>query len=150
MAAGNSTSTNKLLASERRQRALELRRRGYSYPMIAADIGCSLSTAHTHVKTALQEIVEKTREDAEHVRTVELERLDQMLRGVWDKASDGDPQAVDRVLKVMERRAKLLGLDVPTSLDLRNPDGSLTPPTTIRIVAAGEEPTAEASQDDRG
>jgi hypothetical protein len=34
-----------------------------------------------------------------------------MLLGLWQKASRGDPASVDRVLRIQERRARLLGLD---------------------------------------
>jgi len=47
------------------------------------------------------------------LRALELLRLDELLNALWDTAIAGDLKAVDRVLKVMERRAKLLGLDAP-------------------------------------
>jgi hypothetical protein len=39
---------------------------------------------------------------------------------VWTKALNGDVRAVDSVLRIMERRAKLLGLDAPTKIDWRD------------------------------
>ena len=41
---------------------------------------------------------------------LELDRLDAMLAGLWAAATSGDCAAVDRVLKIGERRDKLLGL----------------------------------------
>jgi len=52
--------------------------------------------------------------DADVIIAMEVERLDAMLMAVWAKAKKGDVAAVDRVLKIQERRAKLLGLDAPT------------------------------------
>jgi hypothetical protein len=45
------------------------------------------------------------------VRQLELERLDRLLIALWDLATGGSLGAIDRVLKVMQRRAELLGLD---------------------------------------
>lgn len=50
---------------------------------------------------------------ADEVRTLELERLDKFLLALWDKIEQGDPIAIDRGLKIMDRRAKYLGLDAP-------------------------------------
>jgi hypothetical protein len=40
--------------------------------------------------------------------TVELARLDAMLLGLWGRARKGDVAAVDRVLRIGERRTQLL------------------------------------------
>jgi hypothetical protein len=47
---------------------------------------------------------------AEAIRTEEL-RLDALQDGIWDKAMGGDARAVEVALKVLERRARMLGLD---------------------------------------
>ncbi|TCO47314.1 hypothetical protein [Actinocrispum wychmicini] len=98
-------------AAERRGRALELRKAGASYEQIAQQCGYShRATAHRAVTQALASVADELAAD---VRTLELSRLDSMLMGLWRAARDGDASAVDRVLKIMERRAKILGLDTP-------------------------------------
>jgi hypothetical protein len=57
----------------------------------------------------------------------ELDRLDAMLRACWSKAIGGDMKAVDRVLKISERRSKLLGLDAPERVVYPDPPGTPTP-----------------------
>jgi uncharacterized protein (DUF2336 family) len=47
---------------------------------------------------------------AEAVRLEEM-RLDDLQEGIWQKALAGEPRAVEVALKVLERRARLLGLD---------------------------------------
>ena len=42
--------------------------------------------------------------------TLELQRLDAMFCGFWKQAENGDPVAVGGCLKIMEHRARLLGL----------------------------------------
>lgn len=117
------------MTEERRHRAaraLELRRDFVPYRDIAAQLGVSLRTAYDDVQKALEEI---TREPAEDVLKMELERLGSMhLRLTTEIArvtrhlkqgGDIDLKAVDQVRKlidsqvrVSERRAKLLGLDI--------------------------------------
>jgi hypothetical protein len=46
---------------------------------------------------------------------LELDRLDVMLAGLWPQAAAGEVSAVDRVLKIGERRDKLLGLHLEAS-----------------------------------
>lgn len=47
---------------------------------------------------------------AEAIRLEDL-RLDALQEGIWDRALAGEPRAVEVALKVLERRARLFGLD---------------------------------------
>lgn len=54
----------------------------------------------------------KTRESkTSELRKLELLRLDELQEVAWRFAMAGQLTGIDRVLKIMERRAKLLGLD---------------------------------------
>lgn len=114
MAATNRNSAAKARKLENQGKALELRRMGLGYSEIAQRIGCSLSTAHGYVDKAMAESRAQVDADAAVLKAEELSRMDAMLRGLWPDARKGHHGAVDRVLKIMERRAKLLGLDAPT------------------------------------
>lgn len=50
--------------------------------------------------------------EREQLRAIELARLEEMHKAVWEKAAQGDRDAIADVLKIMERRAKLCGLDI--------------------------------------
>lgn len=120
---GQKTSAAGIDQAERVARALDLRRQGWSFGEIAAELGWeSRQAAFAAVSKALQETVS---EPAAEVRTLELMRLDRLEKLLWPRAEAGDPKAVDRLLKVQERRARLLGLDAPTKL--ANADGSNLP-----------------------
>ena len=54
---------------------------------------------------------------------IEARRLDKALNAIWDSVLAGDAQAIDRMIKIMERRSKLLGLDAPARKELSGPDG---------------------------
>ena len=57
-------------------------------------------------------------EPATQLRDMEVARLDRLLMGHWTKAIGGDVNATRTVLSIMDRRAKLLGLDAPQRIDL--------------------------------
>lgn len=98
-------------AAAKQAEALRLRAGGMDYDGIAARLGYkNRAGAHKAVMVGLQRTLQ---EPADELRTMEAERLDRMLEGLWEKAIEGHTWSVDRVLNIMERRAKLLGLDKP-------------------------------------
>jgi hypothetical protein len=109
----NSAKRDKRAAdrAELQKKALELRKAGASNDQIAQQLGmCNRAAAWKLVQSALHEII---REPAEDVLALEISRLDAMLLGCWTKAKSGDPHAIDRALRIMDRRASYLGLDAP-------------------------------------
>src|SRR5262249_14892377 len=128
-------SAARILAAERRTQALALRRAGKHYSEIAAALGCSESRAHQIVTLELERINTERSEQAEAVRTLELQRLDVLLGAVWEKAQAGDVQAIDRVLSIQARRAKLLGLDAPSKVAHTTPDGTRSVAPPVRTAA---------------
>ena len=103
-----------LLAREREIQALELRKRGMSYTEIGQAIGISMQGASECVRRALERLRVEAKESAEDVRELELERLDKLLRIAQTAADQGELAAIDRVLRIQERRSRYLGLDAPT------------------------------------
>ncbi len=107
----NATSTNPKLIAVRElgAKALELRKEGHSFTAIAKTVGYnSASAAHYAVKSALDRI---TREPAEELISLELERLDELFKIQYLNAQAGDTAALNGCLKILERRARMLGLD---------------------------------------
>jgi hypothetical protein len=93
----------------RKATALQLRLGGASYEQIGRALGYyHRAGAYKLVRQALHDMV---REPAEEFRTLEIERLDRMFRAVYVPALNGDLEAMDRAITLLERRAKLLGLD---------------------------------------
>ena len=93
-------------AEDRRRRALELHLAGATYDAIAQALGyASRSGAYKAVQEALAGLGEPSAPEDEIATAVA--RLDAMLTGLWAKARRGDVQAIDRVLRIEERRAVL-------------------------------------------
>ncbi len=114
------TGRRKITAAERRAQAFELRKAGLSYQKIGDQLGITRQSAHGLVTTALRKLNEKTAEDAAELTRLELERLDDCQAIVVHEMRTGNRLgAVDRLLRIQELRAKLLGLDAPDRLAVR-------------------------------
>jgi len=108
---GRPTKAGKVDTLRREQRVMELRAQGWTWQRIADEVGYASPSA---CKTAFDNAIKRTMQPvADEVRTLELERLDRFLSYLWDKIEAGDPIAIDKGLKIMDRRAKYLGLDAP-------------------------------------
>lgn len=116
MARGKAAERGTIL--QRRLEALDLRKRGHSYRAIADKLGVSVQTAYNDVMKELEALAQQNLDKAAELRALELERLDMLLKGLEPMASVGNPGAVNSYLKCMERRAKLLGLDAPTQVQI--------------------------------
>lgn len=121
----NKQKAQRTRAAEGRAKALELRKAGASYHEISETLGVPLSTVGRWVKEGIVRWQKQTEQDAGEIVTLETNRLDRMLMGFWSRAKAGDDAAVDRVLRIMERRAKLLGLDAPSKIAPTSPDGTV-------------------------
>lgn len=105
-------------AAERRLHALELRKAGASYRAIGKQLGVSGKTAFRDVQRELAAIARERGKAAEDVLGLELERLDDFQLALYRKAKGGDERAITVGLRVMERRAALVGLDKPKQIEV--------------------------------
>lgn len=104
--------------AQRRTQAIQLRLAGAEWQQIADTLGyADRAAANKDVTRALETAAREQRASADVLRETELQRLDRMQRGLWAAAISGDVRAVEAVLRVMDRRMKLLGLDVPPDIE---------------------------------
>lgn len=104
------------------KRAIDLRQAGMDYREIAEALDVSVSVAYEYVERVLA-LTAQNRENAEQVRTLELERLDKMQSRLWSRVLAGDHGADYLILKIMERRASYLGLNAPQRTEVTGADG---------------------------
>lgn len=96
---------------EREKKVLELRRGGLTFDLIAERLGyANASGAYKAYQSACKRIVV---DDVVAIRNAEMDRLDIAQAAIWGNVVQGDVRAVIALIKIMERRARLLGLDVP-------------------------------------
>jgi hypothetical protein len=99
---------------EQTLRALELRSTGASYHEIGRTLGISKTRGYQLVMAELSELCEMLKESAAQLLALELARLDAILAAHWPLRAV--PRNAEILLRVSERRAKLLGLDAPTKV----------------------------------
>lgn len=106
----------------REERAVELRVKGLSYQAIAREMGVSKFAVYKDVERAIDKLNRKLPEDTDKLRRIESERLDLLQVALWPEAVTGNIKAGEQVLKLMERRAKLWGLDAPAKQEITSTD----------------------------
>lgn len=121
-------------ATVRRAEALKMRIAGMGYAAIGKQLGVSTTAAYKLVQKAIEEIKERQAEDAEHLRRLEIERLDAAQSAIWPKVEKGDLMAIDRLIRILQRRSAYYGLDAPQKQELSGADGG-----PVRIVAVDYE-----------
>lgn len=105
---------------EMARRALEMRIAGHTYDAIAAAIGYSdKSHAHRAVQNLQKKRIAAT---VDEMRELENARLDALQAAIWDTATAADLAAIEQVRRLMERRAKMNGLDAPTKQEVTGAD----------------------------
>lgn len=99
---------------DREAEVIKLRRGGLTWDLIAQRVG------YRHPSSALDAFNRANariiRDDVEAIRQVEQDRLDIAQSAIWSKVLQGDTNAVSTLIRLMERRAKLLGLDQPVRI----------------------------------
>lgn len=120
----STNAADRTRVATRRQRALRLRQMGLTYDEIVRSLrddpdtitpkAYSRPDAWHDVNNEMVKVRDQTSETARDVLDLELSRLDGITRGSYQAAVQGDTAAALTVLRAMDRRAKLLGLDQPS------------------------------------
>ena len=108
--------------AQRRNLVMEKRREGKTYRMIADEIeqevgadklpnGWGPRYAHQDISRELEKYRDDLRENVEFVVELQVQRIEEMIRGLYPKARSGDEDAVSEIRNLMKRKADLLGLD---------------------------------------
>jgi hypothetical protein len=130
--------------AERRGKAIALRLAGLDYETIAQRLGYSgRAAAYKDIERALAANLAQERASSEELRKVELLRLDRLQAAAWQAAATGDLRAIETVLKVIDRRCKLLGLDAPVRSRVEIVDDELAQ----ALVAQLESELASLTED---
>lgn len=105
---GKTRTQHEMDAKERASRAMRLRAMRVPYDQIAKELGyANRSSAFNAVQRALAEI---PREAAKELRIAELESLDIAESALAKRLAQGELQAIDRMIRIKDMRAKLTGL----------------------------------------
>lgn len=140
---GRSKTNGQLIeTAERRNFVLRLRKSGATLREIANQAqqyfgadqlpqGWDSLYVAKDIKRELERVKAERDESVDEIIALEIERLDRLFMAMWQRALQGDEKAIDRCLRIMQRRADLLGLDAPKRQELAGPGGG---PVPIAIV----------------
>ena len=132
-----------------------MRLAGKSFVAIGQELGITRQCAWKLVNRELGRRAQELKASGERVRQHAVERLEAVLADLWPlctatRAEDGTViegprlEAIDRLLKLEQRRAALLGLDTPVQTRLAGPDGGpvavLAAYASVLDRAYGEQP----------
>jgi len=87
---------------------------GLNYRDIASQLNVSLGTISRDANAVINRLKKEQVLDAQKAILLDLRRIDVLINGIWTDAKNGKLLAVDRVIKLLERRAKMLGYDEQT------------------------------------
>lgn len=106
--------------AERRGKAIAMRLAGLDYETIAKRLGYrgGRGAACKDIERALVANIAAQRTSTEEYREVELLRLDRLQAASWQAAAAGDLRSIETVLRIIDRRCKLLGLDAPVRAEV--------------------------------
>lgn len=149
--------------SLRQAEACGLRVKGHTYREIATKLEVSVGQAHADVHAAMAETLKLGAEDAEMERWIQLRRLDGALKTVnevldaevFGESGERDHElrlkALDRLVKLEERRAKLLGLDAPAKQEIdAKVTGAASPAEAARLIREAFGEHAARNESARG
>ncbi|RYF11850.1 MAG: hypothetical protein EOO77_18530 [Oxalobacteraceae bacterium] len=119
---------------ERDVQAMQLRAKGYTFDEIAATLGIGKETARASVSRQLERLAVTLRSAAAEVRELEDLRLDLMMvrhtelieevyadsKLCTEKRVVNITRLHDGMLRIMERRAKMFGIDAPVQIENKN------------------------------
>ncbi len=121
---------------ERRARVAALRLGGMrDQSRIAAHLGVSPPTIHRDCRILDAQWRAHAVADVATEKGLDLDRLECLIAAVWPEAMRGNLPAVDRLTRLLERKAKLLGLDAPERMAVAQQ--GLT--TVVQIVAPADD-----------
>ncbi|WP_217915609.1 hypothetical protein [Miltoncostaea marina] len=106
----NDAESRRALAARQRRMALQLARSGESPEAIAARLGVTRAEVRKMVAREARSVADESH--ATDRRIVHAEALMELWRTLYTPAVSGDMQAIDRFLRVEERLARLLALDL--------------------------------------
>lgn len=116
---GNSPARKKArddAAEQRRTQVGQLIKAGLSQREMARALNVGATTIHKDLTILRRRWREEYLESIDEHLVVDLARLDDIIKALTNSVRQGELPAIDRYLKVLERRARILGYDAPTQI----------------------------------
>lgn len=119
---------------ERRRRAWNLKLAGTRHDDIARMLGITKRAVTRHLAKAEAEYAKELGDEINRWRQQEVARCDALIQALWPNKSN--PRHTDSINRIMERRARLLGVDAPVKAEIAGRGGG-----PIGVAAMTFDPT---------
>jgi len=116
-----------LAIEKRREKACDLRLAGWSIRAIATHLKCGATTVHEDISAVLERTRDAAIDAIDKERRLSLARLDVAVKALWTKVRKGDGEAIRELVRLEQRRAKLLGIDAADKHEVSGPGGGGIP-----------------------
>jgi len=120
---------------EKERQVVQYRQGGATFDQIAKKLDYADESG---ARAAFKRAMERMRDDALNAEMRELhrQRLEVALTAIWPNVVKGDFEAIKIMLKILERDAKLYGIDAPvkTEVEVTSYDGNLLRQRTREII----------------
>jgi hypothetical protein len=117
------TRKRRVIAIEWHRRCVDYRIQGLTYDEIAVKCGVTASRCVQVVLKYMEDQRQHNMQEARTIRDMELKRLDLLLKKFWARAMKGNIEHATMAMKILERRAKYIGIETPIQVQI-----SRTPP----------------------
>src|SRR3990167_1692965 len=107
-----------LIQLERRILYLEDYKHGLSYRRIGEKYGVSHQVVAGEIQQYLKELRSIGIRSVIEYRQVQMERIQAAYNALWPNVMRGRVDAINTLIRLMERESRLLGLDAPTKVDI--------------------------------
>ena len=107
-----------LVLLERRVVFWELYKQGMPFRQIAAENDVSPQTVSSDIRIFVQQLKEEGLRHVEEYTIVQQERLAEAIKAIWPNVIAGRIDAINTLIRLLERESRLLGLDAPTKVDI--------------------------------
>ena len=125
---------------EKERQVVQYRQSGATFDAIAKKLDYANESS---ARAAFKRAMERMRDDVlnNEMRELHRQRLETALMAIWPDVVKGDLEAIKVMLKILERDAKLYGIDAPvkTEVEVTSYDGNLLRERTREIVSAIRE-----------
>ena len=123
---------------ERRYRVLQGKIAGLSVRQIAEQEGLSPASIQKDVNRSLGELAREHVGHADVIRAVQMERYNRLLSSYWERAMNGEAEAVKIVLVIMDKVSAINGVIPDKSMIQVNSYNVNSEPVTFVIEGAND------------
>ncbi|MCP5191195.1 MAG: hypothetical protein H6988_12535 [Pseudomonadales bacterium] len=110
--------------AERMAQVMQHRKAGLPYSRIGTLLGISKAEAHRLGQAALEDFRHRTAQDTDEAVALAIARLDGAIEAINESVATGNLPAIETMVRIEARRARLLGLDRPAKVAPTSPDGT--------------------------